>query len=204
MLFVLTGKVQIGKTRWLEETLGGLAAEGVPAYGVTAPGVWVSSDGPCADANGFEKLGIDQVLHPQGERIGFARRRDLAQADGSYDAASQSARAQMAWAIDEERLAQVNAHLATLGRDVADAATPGLLVVDELGRLELEREGGLTEALSLLARGPRPAWPHALAVARECLVDRAIERFAGSWGGALPIGPDDSARQAIFGAFGLR
>ena len=132
MLFVLTGQVQTGKTRWLEDVLGELAAEGVPAYGVTAPGVWVPSAGSEADSNGFEKLGIDQVLLPGGERIGFARRRDLAQADGAYDAASQSARAQLAWAIDDAALAQVNAHLASLEFRVGEDA-PGLLVIDELG-----------------------------------------------------------------------
>ena len=196
MLFVLTGRVQIGKTRWLEAVLGELAAEGVPAYGVTAPGTWVPSAGPEADANGFEKLGIDQVLLPGGERIGFARRRDLAQADGTYDAASQSARAQLAWAIDDAALARVNAHLASLeshaGEDV-----PGLLVIDELGRLELERDGGLTEALALLGRGPTPSWPHALVVARDSLAEVASERFGSPWGGARLIAPGDGGRATL-------
>lgn len=203
MLFVLTGEVQIGKTRWLEATLDELAAEGVTAYGVTAPGVWVPSEGPRADANGFEKLGIDQVLLPGGERMGFARRRDLAQADGAFDQTSQSARAQLAWAIDEEALAQVNAHLASLGRDARRAA-PGLLVVDELGRLELECDGGLTEALALLARGPQPAWPHALVVARNYLAGVTAERFGGPWGGAELIAPDGAGLAVLRAAFAAR
>ena len=196
MLFVLTGQVQIGKTRWLEAVLDELAAEGVPAYGVTAPGVWVPSAGPAADANGFEKLGIDQVLLPGGERIGFARRRDLAQADGTYDAASQSARAQLAWAIDDTALAQVNAHLASLESRVGEDA-PGLLVIDELGRLELERDGGLTEALALLARGPLPSWPHALVVARARLAEVASVRFGSPWGGAQLLAPSDEGRATV-------
>lgn len=78
MLFLLTGEVQIGKTRWLESLVTELGAFGVPCAGVLAPGQWVPSMGPRADANGFEKLGIDNVLLPGGERIPFARRGDLA------------------------------------------------------------------------------------------------------------------------------
>lgn len=78
MLFLLTGEVQIGKTRWLESLVAELGAFGVPCAGVLAPGQWVPSTGPHADANGFEKLGIDNVLLPGGERVPFARRGDLA------------------------------------------------------------------------------------------------------------------------------
>ena len=76
MLFLLTGEVQIGKTRWLESLVTELGAFGVPCAGVLAPGQWVPSMGPRADANGFEKLGIDNVLLPGGEgRVGLAYRR---------------------------------------------------------------------------------------------------------------------------------
>ncbi|MCI2241167.1 hypothetical protein [Adlercreutzia faecimuris] len=204
MLFVLTGRIQVGKTRWLEGLAGDLVAAGVPVRGVLAPGDWVASDGPRADAHGFEKRGIDQVLLPQGERIPFARRRDLAEAAGIADAASQSAQAQLGWAIDDAALAHVNAHLASLA-PLADASgvAPGLLVVDELGRLELECGGGLVEALALLDRGPRPAWPHALAVARDRLADRAAERLGAAWGGARAIAPDEASRSAVLAAFSL-
>ena len=36
---------------------------------------------------------------------------------------------------------------------------PGLLIVDELGRLEIWRGGGLTSAMALLAQGPTPSSP---------------------------------------------
>ena len=85
MLFLLTGEVQIGKTRWLESLVTELADRGVPCAGVLAPGQWVPSEGEHADANGFEKLGIDNVLLPSGERIPFARRGDLARADGTFN-----------------------------------------------------------------------------------------------------------------------
>ena len=81
MLFVLTGNVQTGKSRWLERLVGDLGQHGVPSYGVLSPGTWAESAGARADANGYEKLGIDNVLLPDGERVSFARRSDLARAD---------------------------------------------------------------------------------------------------------------------------
>ena len=66
MLFLLTGEVQIGKTRWLESLVTELADRGVPCAGVLAPGQWVPSEGEHADENGYEKLGIDNVLLPVG------------------------------------------------------------------------------------------------------------------------------------------
>lgn len=41
MLFVLTGDVQIGKTRWLERLVSDLEERRVISYGVIAPGIWV-------------------------------------------------------------------------------------------------------------------------------------------------------------------
>lgn len=288
MLFILTGDVQSGKTRWLERLVAELAADGVESRGVLAPGVWrLRADGddggprPLGSGEGaYEKLGIDNVLLPQGERLRFARRRDLAERDGQLNPASQSTAAQLAWEIPGESLARVNAHFEMLakstlperrasdgaavstrfgqrapdaaanfphsekrspdgklfekaanvscktfireegeggaaapaagenayvpaaGRTVA-AACPWLLVVDELGRLELERGCGLTAALDLVERGPVPGCPHALVVVRARLRDRAEERFAAAWGGCEALAPGDGARKAVRRAFGL-
>lgn len=106
MLFLLTGEVQIGKTRWLESLVTELADCGVSCVGVLAPGQWVPSEGEHADANGFEKLGIDNVLLPGGERIPFARRGDLARADGTFNEESQAAKAELAWHIDDAAIAR--------------------------------------------------------------------------------------------------
>ena len=95
MLFLLTGEVQSGKTRWLCQVVDDLARSGVPCAGVLAPGVWHGTEEP----GRFEKRGIDNVLLPGGERVPFARRNDLAQAAGSFDPESQSARARLAWHI---------------------------------------------------------------------------------------------------------
>lgn len=228
MLFLLTGAVQMGKTRWLEQLVVELAAEGVPCCGVLAPGVWrrreeVAAEGgedveaqPVASGAGdFEKLGIDNVLLPGGERVTFARRRDVAQREGALNPHSQSAAAGLAWEIDEAALVRVNAHFDALAHSAPfapfSAPSPAtsnlvrlrLLVVDELGRLELRCNGGLTSAMTLLARGATAACPHALVVVRESLRAIAEERFAAAWGGCVPLAPGDEARATVRRAFGL-
>lgn len=214
MLFLLAGEVQIGKTRWLESLVAELGAFGVPCVGVLAPGQWVPSTGPHADANGFEKLGIDNVLLPGGERIPFARRGDLARADGTFDEESQAAKAELAWHIDDAAIAHVNAYFDELavasschpGRSAEGAESkdpsraPGLLIVDELGRLEIWRGGGLTSAMALLAQGPTAAFPHALAVVRDYLLDDAEALLAEAWPDRCRISPDDTGRAVILSA----
>ena len=199
MLFILTGDIQIGKTRWLESTCRKLAADGIPCAGVVAPGGWVPPEH--GDANGFEKLGIDNLLLPQGERIPFARRRDLAQVEGTFDPNSQSAQMQLGWEISDEAISQVNAHFDRIAARSRQNERQSLLVVDELGRLELMRNQGLTSALALLAEGPNSAFPHALIVVRDVLVDLARERFAPAWGDPMLIGPTQDAEEAIRRAF---
>lgn len=203
MLFLLTGDVQIGKTRWLERLASEFSAEGCEVAGVVAPGVWRA-----AGEGGFEKLGIDNVLLPDGERVAFARRRDLARAEGSLDPESQSEAAQLAWHISDDALARVNAHFGCIAEGMCGGAEegkarPGLLVVDELGRLELERGCGLVAATELLARGATARFPHALAVVRDWLLPRAVERFGAAWGGARAISPDDEARGLVRAACGF-
>lgn len=200
MLFLLTGEVQIGKTRWLESLVTELADRGVPCAGVLAPGQWVPSEGEHADANGFEKLGIDNVLLPSGERIPFARRGDLARADGTFDEESQAAKAELAWHIDDAAIDRVNAHFNEIATHTSVAA-PGLLIVDELGRLEIWRGGGLTSAMALLAQGPTTTFPHALAVVRDYLLDDAEALLAEAWPDRCRIKPNDAAREAILAAF---
>lgn len=212
MLFLLTGEVQVGKTRWLEKLVADLAERGVPCAGVLAPGQWVASAGERADGNGYEKLGIDNVLLPVGERVPFARRGDLARADGTFDKDSQAARAELAWHISDAAIEHVNAHFEKL-RSLACAESvpesegsprlrrPGLLVVDELGRLEIWRGGGLTEAVGLLAEGPSAAFPHALVVVRDYLADDAEALLAAAWPDRIRIAPDKEGRAAVLSAF---
>lgn len=207
MLFLLTGDVQIGKTRWLENLCASLQAAGTCVAGVVAPGQWVlRPEGQPGGKHGFdgagrfEKLSIDNVLLPQGERIEFARRRDLAAGGKAFAEGAQAKAAKLGWAISDTAIAQVNAHFAMLAKQTAnetELAPHAMLVVDELGRLELLHSCGLTNALAILDAGPTPQFPHAIAVVRETLLDEARRRFEPRWGKATVIGPDDAARNLV-------
>lgn len=244
MLFVLTGDVQIGKTRWLERLVADLELDGVESRGVLAPGIWrvrtsengdddvlpLESDEVAAGAQSastrhgdalhppeseqglYEKLGIDNVLLPQGERVRFALRRDLAEHAGRLNLASQSAAAHLGWEISEEALARVNAHFVMLvkashteqqGSTTSSPTRLHFLVVDELGRLELERGGGLIAAMNLLQRGPTSYCPHALVVVRDRLLQTARDILADAWGEVHVISPNSESRRLVRNAFGL-
>jgi hypothetical protein len=219
VLLILTGDIQIGKTRWLVRLIDELGRYGVPVAGVVAPGVWRErADDEVAAAvsagyerrrlagsGRYEKLGIDNVLLPQRERVTFARRHDIAAAEGLIDPESQSERAQLGWVMPDEAIERVDRHFEKLIAHADDAAPKaGLLVVDELGRLELMRGGGLVHALDLLGRGPTARWPHALTVVRADLYPLAEKRLADAWGGRLEaIGPDDASRERVLGLFGI-
>lgn len=212
MLFALTGSIQTGKTRWLCRLVEALGAEGVRCAGVTAPGVWrkrqlgatLPEGERAVDSRAeseYEKLGIDNVLLPGGERFPFARRVDLACQAGAYNSRSQSARAGLGWAIDDAAIARVNAHFRKLADACQNAAS--LLIVDELGRLELMRGEGLVEAMALLDRGPTRDYPHALVVVREDLLPLARERLAFVWGAPVPIHPDDAGVDRVRAVLGV-
>lgn len=109
MLYILTGDVQIGKTRWLQTLVRDLEARRAVCDGVIAPGVWREDE-----AGGFDKLGIDNELLPTHEVVHFARRDDLARAEGTFDANAQSAKAMLRWHISDEAIRKVNAHFDAL------------------------------------------------------------------------------------------
>ena len=81
--------------------------------------------------------------------------------------------------------------------DETQLAPHAMLVVDELGRLELLRGCGLTNALAILDAGPTPQFPHAIAAVRETLLEEARRRFEPRWGEPIAIGPDDTARELV-------
>ncbi len=225
MLFILTGVMQTGKTRWLERLIEQVCKRDMFVYGVVAPGQWIDHGPAAPKGQRFEKQGIDNVLLPQNERIAFAHRPDLVErdcegegADDGSNAApahcSQSKQAKLGWAIDDAAIDQVNAHFCTLCAQAKDCALPedikhitgitahaparpGLLVIDELGPLELLKNGGLTSAMDVLAQGPSSLWGHALIVVRESLCDTAVQRFGDCWGGATAIYPNDAAYNQV-------
>ena len=203
MLFILTGDVQTGKTRWLEKLIDSLHENGVSAQGVLAPGVWRSGNDSDAleeyvDENGFEKLGIDNVLLPDDKRIPFARRRDIAEAEGLLNPNAQSEKANLLWHINEDAIAKVNDHLASLPHPTEHSKR--LLVIVELGRLEILHGGGIVEALNLLEQGPNAMFPHALVIVRSALLDEAKTRFP-LWGEPTLIDPDCKSANQVITAF---
>lgn len=211
VLFVLTGQVQTGKTRWLQNMIETLEGAGVECHGVLAPGVWRErSDAEIAalheqgetEPSRFEKLGFNNLLLRGGEVVPMARRQDLAKAEGSFVAHSQSAQANLSWEMSEDGLARVNEHLKQIRNMDTENADRRLLVIDEVGRLELLRNGGLTAALDLLDAGPCPAFAHVLIVVREALVDCALERFEGPWGKLHLISANDVSLKMLAAEFG--
>lgn len=203
MLFLLTGRQRIGKTRWLTDAVARAEASGIAVFGVIAPGVW----SPDADGKLMTKLAIDNELLPGHRRVRFAVARskrdgmcDGGDADGREDALGC-----MAWDVDPQAVSCVNDHFARLRDSRADSSVPGLLVVDELGPFELVRGDGLTEALALVDAGPSAAFPHVLAVIREPLLRMAKERFARSWGegGMRVIFPEKDSPSMVCAAFGI-
>lgn len=208
MLYILTGDVQIGKTRWLQALVRDLEARGAVCDGVIAPGVWREDE-----AGGFDKLGIDNELLPTHEVVHFARRDDLARAESTFDANAQSAKAMLRWHISDEAIWKVNAHFDALIEaakvpqtvDMPECAcvhadpAKRMLIIDELGRLELLRNEGLTSAMELLKHGPEERYECALLVARDMfdLPHLAEMRFAAAWGGSKRISPTDEARNEV-------
>lgn len=202
MLFFLTGNIQIGKSRWLKRLVKELEAHGVESYGVISPGDWVRSDGPNANSDGFEKLGINSILLPENELITFARRRDLALQEGAYSNDSQSAKAGLGWEISDDAIRRVNEHFDQIGETFCGAPDkPSFLIVDELGCLELLKDQGLSGAVKLLEKGPTAKFPSALAVVREDYLPLAESRFSSAWENMRAISPDDKALEAILEVF---
>ena len=217
MLYFLTGEIQTGKTRWLQAHIEELEREGLSVYGVLSPGIWRKREaGELAQNRAscpgeFEKLGINCILYPSREQFVFAQRRDLAQKAGECDTGSQSAKAQLGWAIADETIARVNSHFASIAHLAqecektspanaekfktqketpnSNVANKGLLVIDELGRLELLRGEGFVQAMELLKLGPTSIYQDAIVIVRDELIEIAEEKFTPAWGGSKRIYP---------------
>lgn len=190
MLYILTGDVQIGKSRWLERRVKELAADGVKSYGVISAGIWVPSETKRANDQGFEKRGIESILLPGMERFEFAKRRDLAEECGVFEQQSQAGKTGLGWHISDAALARVNDHFAWIASQANVGNIHGLLVVDEIGRLELDHDGGLVEAVKLLESGASDSFSDAIVVARSGLAEKVADRFAPAWGGSRFISPE--------------
>lgn len=216
-LYLLTGDIQTGKTRWLQDLVESVYFAGGAPYGVIAPGVWEET------FDGGEihrvKTGIDNVLLPQNQSVSFARRADSPEAKNFAN--TQSSAGKLAWSISDDAISAVNQHFENLQQecckshegahgfprkggssfrdsfDSGEHARRGLLVVDELGILELQRNAGLTCALSLLGLGPTVLYENAVVVVREWLLDQAKDLLSSAWGECVTIFPNTQAKRLV-------
>lgn len=149
-LAFLTGGRGAGKTRWCERLVRAGSGAGLSVAGLFSPPVFT----------GGEKSGIEVVDAASGERRRLAERArpDLPGTDG------------LGWRFDPEALAWGNATLAATGRC-------DLLVLDELGPLELRRGSGLSSAFGLLDAG---RFRLAVVVVRPALVEAVRARWPGA------------------------
>jgi len=152
-LALLTGGRGAGKTRWCEALARSAHEAGLAIAGLLSPAVVI----------GGEKRAIDLLDLATGERRLLAERArpDLPGTAG------------LGWHFEPEALAAGNAALERVG-------ACDLLLVDELGPLELGRGSGFTAAFDLLdAR----RYGLAIVVVRPALVAAAEAR----WPGAAPL-----------------
>lgn len=202
MLFVATGEIQTGKTRWLSRLVEELEAEGVVCFGVLSPGIWRTDNN---SSEGFEKLGIETVLLPSRERFPFAHRRDIAEAGGKLGTCRQSEQEGLSWAIADDAFEAVNKHFHNYAvREKNGDQKEHFVLIDELGRLELMRGRGFTEALKLLEAGPSQSHEHALIVVRKGLLELAAELFEQTWDEVQIINCDNDAKEHIKAVLGSK
>jgi hypothetical protein len=113
-----------------------------------------------------EKVAIEAWLLPTRRRVTLARRRDLVDCMPEGDKG-------LGWVFDNDAVGMVNGHLARLDSRRAVGITP-LLVLDELGVLELVHGTGFTAGLELLDTA---VFPTAIAVVRPALLATAQRRW---------------------------
>ncbi len=148
-LALLTGEIGAGKT-----TAAGRCIELARARGYNCAGIWA----PARVVAG-QKTGIEAVNLGSGERRLLARRRE-----------KKRGRPLGRYTFDPAVLAWANEAL-----KAAIAVPPDLLVVDEIGPLELEQGGGLAPVLGPLAEG---RLPRALIVVRSRMLKTLRARLS--------------------------
>lgn len=162
-------------------------------------------DGAIREESQSERLGLGWFIFDEAicevndhfEKIGRARAALDGNAAGARAALDGSA-ADGASVLGESAEAETNGELG-----IALPDRPSLLVVDELGPLELTKHAGLTSAVGLLDEGPSAVFPHAIAVARKSLLSLARGRFAKTWPKVHVIGPTKCSESEVLAAFGF-
>jgi|GEM_PF-247811 len=176
-LILVTGLRQTGKTTWCRALVDQAEREGINAAGLLAPAVF----------DGRHKSAIDQLNLRTGEIRRLAERQRAFK--GRWAFGNNDPRT--AWTFDDETIAWANAVL-----ENERGANPAVVVVDELGPLELIHGEGVASALSIL---DERRYRLAVVVVRSSLVPRALDR----WPWAIPIRTDQRYRREEIGDAGV-
>jgi nucleoside-triphosphatase len=155
-LLILTGNKGAGKTAWCLELIDEAFQRRFRVSGLVSPAVM----------NGRQKVGIDLMDVHNGE----GRRLAVLRADGSQKNTKERGLSTMDWIFDPSVIAWGNQILERL--DFSE-----LLVLDELGPLELVEGKGLTAGLKCI---DDRRYQIACVVIRPALLANAVERWP--WG----------------------
>ena len=148
-ILILTGEIEAGKTTLCTQVADLAQEQGVDLAGVISPPVFRDE----------QKVAIDIIDLRSGER------RRLAECTGGENRGPRTRR----WHFYQETV--------SWGNQVLRSAVPcQLLIVDELGPLELERGEGWMDALEVLDRGE---YQQSLVVIRAHLVEAVRSRWPG-------------------------
>ncbi len=151
LLVLITGVSEAGKTTWCRALIERALARGLRPRGLISPAVFDSGS----------KIAIDLVDITSGERKRLAERRPADQSPAVHGKRTHN------WLFSDPVLAWGNAVLLNL-------PPTDLLIIDELGPLELLENDGLTSGLKLIAEGQ---YRLACVVVRPSLLAAALERW---------------------------
>jgi iron complex transport system ATP-binding protein len=160
-LVIVTGLQRTGKTTWCRSFIDVAREAGYAVSGLLAPAVF----------DGRHKIAIDQVDVGSGETRRLAER--VRSTRGRWEFGNGDPR--HAWVFHDDTIAWANSVLEAEARGDID-----LLVIDEIGPLELSRGEGFSSALALISSR---RYRLAVVVVRSSLVPAALER----WPWAIPI-----------------
>lgn len=161
-LALVTGESGAGKTTWCLELVRQARHSGLAPVGLVSPGMYQAGI----------KVAIDLIELETGEN------RRLAMKKGDRTSSSSPGLATLAWNFDPAVLAW--------GNEVLDRLTlSSLVILDELGPLEILDHKGLTSGLRLI---DQRQYQMACVVIRPRLLPAALERWP--WGEALDISKD--------------
>ncbi|MBQ6586650.1 MAG: hypothetical protein IJH83_07605 [Coriobacteriales bacterium] len=170
MLYLLTGGRQSGKTTWLKGLMTAARERGLRLDGLVTPAVFEDD----------RKVAIDALLLPDGITLRLADWQKPVFTAGADAAAGEHRSATaMPWKFHAATVDAVNTHFAAY---TPDAPAPGFLLVDELGWMEFNDNGGYVEAMRVLDQHAFAG--DALAVIRPELLQAAVARWTPIMGGS--------------------